>query len=117
MQHILTRALGGWDPSSTSPDQAFTKVEHEIKDEIDQAFRNVELNLKSAGGKGWTQVFRVNSYHTDLTPEVLGRMTENFGKWMPDHKPVWTAVGVTKLGVDGMHVEIEVSAHDPEGSK
>ena len=43
-------------------------------------------------------------------------MAENFKKWMPDHQPLWTEIGVAKLGADGMNVEIEVSAHDPEGA-
>jgi enamine deaminase RidA (YjgF/YER057c/UK114 family) len=73
--------------------------------------------LKDAGGKGWTQVFRVTSYHTDLTPEVTAIMTANFRKYMPDHQPIWTEIGVQKLGADGMNVEIEVVAYDPEGAQ
>lgn len=56
---------GGWDPHRTDivfPDS--------LKEEMAQAFANVDLNLKDAGGEGWTQVFRVNSYHTEITPEV-----------------------------------------------
>lgn len=88
----------------------------DIKAEIEQAFHNVDLALKTAGGKGWSQVFRVTSYHTDLTNEVTGLMGENFKKWMPDHQPIWTEIGVAKLGAEGMHVEIEAVAHDPEGA-
>jgi enamine deaminase RidA (YjgF/YER057c/UK114 family) len=36
---------------------------------------------------------------------------------MPDHAPLWTEIGVTKLGAPGMNVEIEVSAYDPEGAQ
>jgi enamine deaminase RidA (YjgF/YER057c/UK114 family) len=36
---------------------------------------------------------------------------------MPDHKPIWTEVGVAKLAAEGMRVEIEVVAYDPEGAK
>ncbi|CAM1502491.1 Fc.00g044750.m01.CDS01 [Cosmosporella sp. VM-42] len=103
---------GGW--KFTEAGIAFPK---DLNEEIDQAFRNVETALKDAGGKGWSQVFRVNSYHTVLTPEVTVRMVENFRKWMPDHKPIWTEIGVAKLGADGMNVEIEVSAHDSEVAK
>ncbi|KPM40207.1 hypothetical protein AK830_g6352 [Neonectria ditissima] len=107
---------GGWkSPESGKVDLA-TAFPEAIKDEIDQAFRNVDLALKTAGGKGWSQVFRVNSYHTEITPEVTGLMAEYFKKWMPDHQPIWTEIGVAKLGADNMHVEIEVSAHDPEGA-
>ena len=102
---------GGW----TFTDGGISFAEN-INDEIDQAFRNVEAALKDAGGNGWSQVFRVNSYHTVLTPEITIRMAENFKNWMPNHKPIWTEIGVAKLGADGMNVEIEVSAHDPEGT-
>jgi enamine deaminase RidA (YjgF/YER057c/UK114 family) len=43
-------------------------------------------------------------------------MTRNFKKWMPDHAPIWTCVGVTRLGDDDMRVEIEVSAFDPDSA-
>jgi enamine deaminase RidA (YjgF/YER057c/UK114 family) len=101
---------GGWDPSTGA-------YNTEINAQIDQAFENVDLTLKDAGGKGWSQVFRVNSYHVPLNNEALGAMVRNMKKWMPDHKPVWTTVGVTRLGEDDMRVEIEVSAHDPEGAE
>lgn len=89
----------------------------DLYEEIDQAFKNVDYNLKDAGGKGWSQVFRVNSYHTDMAHETLMHMVGNMKKWMPDHQPVWTVVGVTKLALEGMRVEIEVSAYDEEGAE
>ena len=78
---------------------------------------HVELALKDAGGKGWSQVFRVNSYHLPLNTKAMDAMVRNLRKYMPDHQPLWTCVGVTRLGEDDMRVEIEVSAHDPEGAK
>jgi enamine deaminase RidA (YjgF/YER057c/UK114 family) len=44
-------------------------------------------------------------------------MVRNFKTWMPDHQPIWTVVGVSRLGEDDMRVEIEVVAHDPEASE
>ncbi|KAH7112552.1 putative L-PSP endoribonuclease family protein [Dendryphion nanum] len=58
-------------------------------------------------GQGWSQVFRVNSYHLPLNNEGLELMKEGFEKWMPGHMPIWTAVGVQRLG-------IEVVAYDPK---
>ncbi|ATZ56279.1 hypothetical protein BCIN_13g01250 [Botrytis cinerea B05.10] len=101
---------GGWDPSSG-------EYHLEINAQIDRAFANVDLNLRNAGGKGWSQVFRVNSYHVPINNEALTAMTRNFKKWMPDHAPIWTCVGVTRLGDDDMRVEIEVVALDPEGAE
>ncbi|KAF6812508.1 l-psp endoribonuclease family [Colletotrichum musicola] len=100
---------GGWHEDGV--------FEKEINAQIDLAFANVEKNLKDAGGKGWSQVFRVNSYHVPINDEALTAMVRNFKKYMPDHKPIWTCVGVTRLGEDDMRVEIEVVAHDPEGAK
>ncbi|KIL86479.1 hypothetical protein FAVG1_10309 [Fusarium avenaceum] len=100
---------GGWHPYSG-------EFEKEINAQIDLAFANVERCLKDAGGKGWTQVFRVNSYHVPINDEALDAMVRNFKKWMPSHQPLWTCVGVSRLGKDDMRVEIEVVAHDPEGA-
>ncbi|KAI9896690.1 hypothetical protein N3K66_008862 [Trichothecium roseum] len=99
---------GGWNAKST--DFQFSS---DVNEQIDQAFRNVDVALKDAGGKGLEQVFRVNSYHTEITPEITARMSENFKKWMPNHKPIWTQIGVKMLGVPEMTVEIEVVAYVP----
>lgn len=101
---------GGWIPETGE----FYK---EINAQIDQAFKNVELNLKDAGGKGWSQVYRITSYHVPINDEALAAMVRNFKQYMPDHQPIWTCVGVPRLGEDDMRVEIEVVAHDPEGAK
>jgi enamine deaminase RidA (YjgF/YER057c/UK114 family) len=101
---------GGWHPETGV-------FNTEINAQIDQAFENVNRNLKDAGGKGWPQVFRVNSYHVPINDEALAAMVRNFKKWMPGHSPIWTCVGVPRLGEDNMRVEIEVVAFDPEGAK
>ncbi|EEY19365.1 hypothetical protein D7B24_004478 [Verticillium nonalfalfae] len=100
---------GGWHDDGT--------FEMEINVQIDRAFANVEKNLKDAGGKGWSQVFRVDSYHVPLDDEALAAMIRNFAKYMPDHQPIWTCVGVPRLGEEEMKVEIAVVAHDAEGAK
>lgn len=104
---LLMSLQGGWDPSTGI-------IYQETNAQIDQAFANVDLCLKDAGGKGWEQVFRVNSYHLPLNDEAMKAMVRNFEKWMPNHRPLWTCVGVTRLGEDDMRVEIEVSAHDQQ---
>ncbi|KAL8916607.1 MAG: hypothetical protein Q9208_008420 [Pyrenodesmia sp. 3 TL-2023] len=95
---------GGWNPTSG-------EIKKDLHEEIDQAFENVDYNLKNAGGKGWSQVFRVNTYHTDMSDEALDHMVKNLRKWMPDHQPVLTVVGVAKLGREDMRIEVEVSAY------
>lgn len=103
---LLTTDLGGWNPKTG-------EFQKEINAQIDLAFENVELCLKDAGGKGWSHVYRVNSYHVPINNEAMDAMVRNFRKWMPDHQPLWTCVGVSRLGEDDMRVEIEVVAHDP----
>lgn len=76
----------------------------------------MELALKTAGGKGWSQVYRVNSYHVPINNEALEAMLRNFKKYMPNHQPLYTCIGVPRLGEDDMRVEIEVVAYDPEGA-
>lgn len=59
----------------------------------------------------------MTSYHVPINDEALGAMVRNFKKWMPDHEPIWSCVGVPRLAQEDMLVEIEVVAHDPEGAK
>ncbi|KAJ3960976.1 hypothetical protein N0V92_002326 [Colletotrichum tropicale] len=110
--NIEISGQGGWDPTTG-------KVHSDLLDEIDQAFSNVDLTLKDAGGKGWSQVFRIRLYALDeaWTPEGMGRMVENMKKWAPEHAPILTGVGVSKLGQPGMRIEVEVSAYDPQGTQ
>ncbi|KAH8892785.1 endoribonuclease-like protein L-PSP [Thozetella sp. PMI_491] len=102
---------GGWDPDSAPG--VFSK---DLKTQIAQAFANINLALKTAGGKGISQVYRINSYHPNQTPEAYRFMKENLEKWFPDHRPIWTAVGVEKLAFEEMLIEIEAVAYDPQVS-
>ncbi|KAK9238579.1 Endoribonuclease L-PSP/chorismate mutase-like protein [Lipomyces kononenkoae] len=101
---------GGWDPNTGV-------ILKDLNEQIDLAFANVDRCLKDAGGKGWSQVFRVNSYHIPLSDEAQEAMVRNFRKYMPVPHALWTCVEVTRLGGGpDMRIEIEVSAHDPEGA-
>ncbi|EME89015.1 uncharacterized protein MYCFIDRAFT_170549 [Pseudocercospora fijiensis CIRAD86] len=46
--------------------------------------------------------------------QIIAAMVRNFKKWMPDLQPIWTCVGVTRLGEEDMRVELEVVTHNPE---
>lgn len=59
------------------------------------------------------QVYRITSYHAPQSPEAMEIMVRTLKKYTPNHKPLWTAVGVQRLAFDDMFVEIEVSAHVP----
>jgi enamine deaminase RidA (YjgF/YER057c/UK114 family) len=90
-------------------------VPSNLSKEIDQAFANVEYNLKNAGGKGWSQVYKVVTYCTEIHQQQED-VVRNLKAWMPNHRAIWTTLGVKQLGADGMHFEIEVEAYDPEGA-
>ncbi|KAI1800398.1 YjgF-like protein [Daldinia bambusicola] len=106
--NIFLSGQGGWDRTSLT-------IKENLKDEVEQAFDNVDHVLKHAGGKGWSQVYRVMTYSTDIKA-THDHIVENFKRLMPDHQPVWTEVGVKALGLDTMHIEIEVQAYDAEGA-
>ncbi|EXJ58477.1 hypothetical protein A1O7_05903 [Cladophialophora yegresii CBS 114405] len=98
---------GGWDPTTGA-----LPADTPATTQIEQAFKNIDLALRHAGASGgWTQVFRVNSYHIPLDDSVLAKMKAEFEKWMGTHRPIWTCVEVPKLGLENMKVEIEVVAH------
>lgn len=106
---------GGWDAKTPNIDLN-NFIKPDLLAEIDQAFENVDYNLKQAGGKGWSQVYKIVTYSTDIRPQQ-DRIVENLRKWMPHHQPVWTEVGVKQLGADAMNFEIEVEAFDEEGAE
>lgn len=102
---VETSGQGGWNDNWEFPES--------LTDEIAQAFRNVERTLASAGA-AWQHVIQVNSYHVGFPDEVNQTMTERFRHYMPDHAPIWTALGVAALGDPKMRVEIRVTAILPE---
>ncbi|KAJ5392415.1 hypothetical protein N7509_007905 [Penicillium cosmopolitanum] len=85
--------------------------------QINQAFKNIDTALRYADGAGWSQVYRVNSFHISLDDEAIEIMDRKFKEWMPDNYPTWTVLQVCRLGDPRMRVEIEVSAFDPVGGR
>jgi enamine deaminase RidA (YjgF/YER057c/UK114 family) len=82
--------------------------------QIEKAFDNVEAALKAAGSRGWEDVFFLRSHHLPLNNEALETMVRCLKKYCPNHQPTWTALGVPRLALDDMRVEIEVRAHVPK---
>lgn len=56
-------------------------------------------------------------YVTEMNEEIFEASTRNFKSWCPDHQPLFTLIQIKGLGLPGMHVEIEVVAHDEEGTR
>jgi len=80
-------------------------------EQIEQAWRNVEKALKHAGLKNpFDNIFSVRSYHVNQhydTAEMMATITKKLFK---DHAPIWTLIGVERLALPEMKVEIEVCA-------
>lgn len=99
---------GGWRPDTLDFPAGVS-----LETEINQAFDNV-VTMLDAVGLSWSNVAHVNSYHVPDQSGQITRATAEMGRQfrsrMPDHKPVWTCLGVAALGDPGMRVEIRVTA-------
>lgn len=51
------------------------------------------------------------------TKEAMEPLVVNLKKWLPDHQPILTCVGVKELALEGMRLEIEVIADVEEMGK
>ncbi|EXJ78172.1 hypothetical protein A1O3_09333 [Capronia epimyces CBS 606.96] len=100
---IKCSGQGGWDDQGTL-------AKGDIKQQVQYAFDNLEKCIKEAGGKGWSDVYAVRSWHTNLD-ESFPVIVEQFKKAMPDHAPIWTCVGVASLAIPGMEIEIDCEAY------
>jgi enamine deaminase RidA (YjgF/YER057c/UK114 family) len=67
--------------------------------------------MKDAGiAKPFENIYNIRSYHVGLS-DVLGHVMIKYSKqFFKTHKPLWTTVGVGKLALKGMKVEIEAAA-------
>lgn len=99
---IRTAGQGGFDDEGNAISS--------LREQVHATFKNVEKALLDAGGKGWSQVIALRTYHIDLDAS-FETVVEVMKEFMPNHRPVWVAVGVAKLG-EGMYVEVEAEAYD-----
>jgi enamine deaminase RidA (YjgF/YER057c/UK114 family) len=102
---VETSGQGGWDDDFRYPES--------VRDEIVQAFDNVERTLATAGAS-WRHVVSVHSYHVPgadgrIGPEHLETMVDQFRRRMGDRAPLWTCIGVAALANPEMRVEIQVT--------
>jgi enamine deaminase RidA (YjgF/YER057c/UK114 family) len=98
---IETSGQGGWSDAWEFPESRH--------DEVVRACDNVERTLQTAGAS-WADVISVQSYHTELDYDEFTSMAGELRARIPTHAPIWTAVGVTRLGHPKMRVEIAVTA-------
>jgi enamine deaminase RidA (YjgF/YER057c/UK114 family) len=97
---------GGWDDNWCFPESG--------RDEVIQAFNNVERTLATAGAS-WRHVVSVHSYHVPNADGTIGQdhlatMAEQFRRRMGERAPLWTCIGVAALANSRMRVEIQVTA-------
>ena len=85
------------------------KLSASLDEQIAQTFRNIELALKHAGAgdDALSKVISVRSYHVDLNDETAEQMARHMRRVFPNHRPVLTMLGVARLRMEGMKVEIE----------
>jgi enamine deaminase RidA (YjgF/YER057c/UK114 family) len=98
---IYVTGQGGWDSEFNIPDS--------VHDQIRNSFSNI-ANVLNEAGATWEQVIDITSYHVELDESVLGTMVEQLKERCPNHQPLWTVIGVAKLALPPMKVEISANA-------
>lgn len=96
---IYVSGQGGWDASFQLADTVGAQAR--------QAFSNMERVLAEAGAS-LADVVEITSYHLDM--DQMGAVVEAMRAAFPNHQPAWTAVGVTRLALPQMLVEIKATA-------
>jgi len=96
---IYVSGQGGWDASF--------QLAKNVAAQARQAFKNMEAVLKEAGAS-LDDVVEIGSFHRDMDQmdAVVAVLKEVF----PNHCPAWTAVGVTRLAMPAMLIEIKAVA-------
>jgi enamine deaminase RidA (YjgF/YER057c/UK114 family) len=98
---LLVAGQGGWRDDLSLPSSR--------EEQLRLAFANVATVLASAGSS-WSDVVEVTSYHLGIDPELLDAMVGLLREHCPDHRPLWTVLGVAALARPEMTVEITVRA-------
>jgi uncharacterized protein len=83
------------------------RIADDVGEQARRAFRNIERVLAEAGAS-LDDVVELTSYHLDMEqmPAVVAALREA----LPHHQPAWTAVGVTRLAMPQMKIEIKAVA-------
>ena len=80
-------------------------------EQIEQAWKNVEKALKHAGLKNpFENIFSYRSYHVNKHYDSAEMMSGITKKIFREHAPIWTLIGVDRLALPEMKIEIEVCA-------
>lgn len=80
-------------------------------EQVRLAFANLDVVLK-ASGASLGDVVEITTYQLDMThfQDVVDARNEIFG----DHRPAWTALGVSALALPSVQFEVSAVAYAPE---
>jgi enamine deaminase RidA (YjgF/YER057c/UK114 family) len=93
---------GGWDEAFAIPEDPIQQIRN--------SFNNV-AGVLAEGGSSWNDVVEIFSYHVgEIDDTVLATVVEELRKWCPSHQPLWTVLGVERLALPPMKVEITATA-------
>lgn len=82
----------------------------DMKAQTRQVLENVTAALAAAGAS-WKDVVKANTYVVNLNADSIAAIREVRGDFFPaENPPASTLVGVTALAMDGLLIEIEVTA-------
>ena len=99
---VVTSGQTGYSADMTYPS--------DLKEEVMNAFQNVEDQLLAAGIEdGFKSVYRMTSYHTDMSDAMLEALDVATEKYFGKNRPAWAGVGTTEL-YGGARIEITVMA-------
>jgi len=75
------------------------------------AWQNIEKALKHAGLKDpFSNIISFRSYHVNNHHKGLEMMVKQMKKLFKNHQPLWTMLGIQKLAIPEMKIEVEVVA-------
>lgn len=82
----------------------------DMKAQTRQVLENVTAALAAAGAS-WKDVVKANTYVVNLNADSIAAIREVRGDFFPaENPPASTLIGVTALAMDGLLIEIEVTA-------
>ncbi len=72
-----------------------------------QALSNLKRNIEAASAS-MTDMVKITTYVANYDPKQLQEIIDVIGEYFPeDHQPTNTMIGVDRLAVDGLLIEIE----------
>ncbi|MBL6749880.1 MAG: RidA family protein [Nevskia sp.] len=84
----------------------------DLKKQVELSFSNLEAVLKLSGAS-LSDVVEITTYQLDMTrfDDVVTIHNDVFG----DHRPAWSAIGVSALALPDIQFEVSALAYAPKG--